>query len=103
MLTLEGLRGPVSVLAFAPDGSILAGAGQGGRIHLWSPPTDVSVLSSHTETVQTLAFSPDGRYLASGGTDRVVNVWDLQEPRRVVASTSQKSAISSVAFVGPRS
>ncbi len=103
MLTLEGVRGPVSALAFAPDGATLVGTGQGGRIYLWSPPADIGVRSAHSDTVQALAFSPDGRYLASGGLDRLVNVWDLNEPRRMVAASSQKSAINSVAFVGPKS
>ena len=38
----------------------------------------VSVLSQHTDWVQSLAFSFDGTLLVSGSDDRTVNLWDVQ-------------------------
>ena len=38
----------------------------------------MSILSCHTEEVNSLAFSLDGTFLVSGSDDRTVNLWDIQ-------------------------
>lgn len=101
MLILEGPPGPVATLSFSPDGEMLASAGPGGAIHLWTPPIEAGTLAGHTDVVQSLAFSPDGRYLASGGADRALHVWEVPERRLLRRTDPQPEAISGVQFVGP--
>jgi len=73
----------VTVLAYSPDGGLLASAGLDGHIRLWAPQTGtlVGALVGHGNWVFALAWSADGHYLASAGSDATVRIW---EPRRGV-------------------
>jgi WD40 repeat protein/tRNA A-37 threonylcarbamoyl transferase component Bud32 len=72
-------------IAWSPDGTELASAGNGLRIHIWRPPTDesdppsaapIASLEGHTGGIATLAWSEDGATLWSGSSDRTVRRWD---------------------------
>lgn len=58
---------PVTVLAWSPNGNILA-AGAGRAVHLWDARSGVRVFSytSHAAPVTSIAWSPDGNQIASG-------------------------------------
>jgi RNA polymerase sigma factor (sigma-70 family) len=69
----------VRALAFAPDGTLLATAGDDKTVGLWDVATGTlrARLPGHRRGVTAVAFSPDGRMLASGGIDRTVRLWEL--------------------------
>ena len=71
-------KGPISDIAYSPDGTRLAVAGSIG-IWLYDTATlkEVALLISHTGPVESAALSPDGSVLASGSDDGTVLLWDF--------------------------
>jgi hypothetical protein len=88
ILKMQGQKSTAQVLAFSPDGRLLAsGHGPGGT---WRGPRELIVclwdvfsgeklgeLQGHSADIQALAFSPDGKRLVSGSDDRTALVWDV--------------------------
>lgn len=91
----EDETGPLSQVAFSPDGATLAGSAAGSgtwRVYLWDTATGQNViepfegraLDGDGDIAPLLAFSPDGRLLAITGTEsahlRRAGSWQLASP-----------------------
>jgi WD40 repeat protein/serine/threonine protein kinase len=102
----EGIEGAVRSLAYRPDGSLLAIAGAGKKIHLWVLDKETlagplcAPLMGHTKIISTLAFCPKGRYLVSGSDDHTVRIWDCKDskPSQVQLLDDHRDSIHSLAF-----
>jgi WD40 repeat protein len=85
------------VVAFKPDGSLVA-TQSSGIIMLWKPDgTLVKSLSGHRATVWDLAFSSDGQLLVSGSEDKTAKIWKL-DGTLVATLTGHSSALRGVVF-----
>jgi WD40 repeat protein len=74
--TLKGAKNSVEVMAFSPDGTLLAGGDWHGEVYLWRVSDGVllDTMRPHTDKVVDMAFSPDGTLLASASEDGTVEL-----------------------------
>ncbi|HWX46366.1 MAG TPA: NACHT domain-containing protein [Solirubrobacteraceae bacterium] len=79
LVSFTGHGGLVRSVAWSPDGSSLAGAGDEGVVWVWDCATGEELLrlAASGGLVGAVAWSPDGSRLAGAGIDGVVRVWDF--------------------------
>jgi WD40 repeat protein len=82
--TGKPLGSDVGVVAFSPNGKLLAAGNGDGSIQLWNPATGGQLgipITGHAARVESLAFSPNGTTLASGSDDGTARLWDTTMER----------------------
>jgi WD40 repeat protein/tRNA A-37 threonylcarbamoyl transferase component Bud32 len=101
-----GHVGPVSSLAFSPDGGLIAAANQDTSeshdrtLHVWDASTGRLIRSwtGHGSVSFGVAFSPGGERLASCGGDRLVRVWRSSDGELLLTLAGHSQPPTSVAF-----
>ena len=72
------------MLAYSPDGEMLAIGSEDGRLTLWNAQTGelIRELPGHgQQLVSTVVFSQDGELLVSGGFDSLIKIWHIASGR----------------------
>ena len=73
---LTGHRARVQVIAGHPCASLLASAGQDGRLCLWQKAKSLQQgLKGVSRGFSAIAWHPQGKYLAAGGDQGEVLIW----------------------------
>ena len=69
VVLLTGNTGPISSMAFSPDGGTIVSGYNDGSLLMWDVKTGEhkQTLLTEQEWVSSVAFSPDGKIIASGG------------------------------------
>jgi hypothetical protein len=85
---LTGHTGPVTSVAFSPNGRTMASASDDGTVKLWNPDHNTSLKTLTVGgQVQDVAFSLDGHTLASAsfGDNKTITLWDADRYTRLRA------------------
>jgi RNA polymerase sigma factor (sigma-70 family) len=97
------------VLAFSPDGNLLATEGPNGTVAVCEAATgrELHRLPGHPaagppqpnkRVLWALAFSPNGKTLASGGVDHAVRLWDVADGEQLRVLQGHQGTVKSVVF-----
>jgi len=81
-------KGYVGVLAFSPDGNLVATAGDEKHLVRLTNVGTTEVLSTmegHEDRVRAIAFSPDGKLLVTASDDKTVKVWTVPTGKLVMS------------------
>lgn len=88
----------IQVLAYSPDGKLLAAGGGTDPIRLWNAESGAPVRRLQQSWVAALAFSPDGNMLAAGGGFRDIRIWNVQTGQQIHSFTGHTDTVTALAF-----
>jgi WD40 repeat protein len=99
-MTLEGHTGPVTAVAFSPDGSVAISASADDSLILWDITQGALLgrLAGHTDDVLSVAFSPDGQTILSGSADDTLILWHVASQTPLRTYSGHSGDVQSVAF-----
>jgi len=83
------------VVAFSPNGQVIASASTDRMIHMWDAATGEVIVGpfiGHTNEVYSVAFSPDGQLIASASLDYTIRVWDSAAGQVVAGPFTEHTA-----------
>jgi WD40 repeat protein len=88
-----------SVLAFSPDGTVLAAVGAQGPVRLWECASGRKLRQlPRSSGPPALAFAPDGRSLAVGERDGLVVIWEVATGRDLHLIQGHAGTVGALAF-----
>ena len=98
--SIRGHDGPLTAVAYSPDGKTIATSSWDRTVKLWDPETGVrrSSLVGHRDWVCHLAFDSSGLRLATAGADGAVQLWDVEAGRSLLTFRGHTQNVSCVAF-----
>src|SRR5262249_21133083 len=107
---LKDHPGPVTAVAFAPDGKTLAaatgsftidtGRWNSGEVKLWDPAArqERGTLRRHADMIASLAFAPDSQTLITASWDSSLKVWDVGMRQERMSLSGHSNHVNCVAL-----
>lgn len=98
LTALDGHSGPVTSVAYSPDGAFIASAGAEGSVIIWDATTGAreDMLIGGRGGMNGLAFNPDGDLIAGVGDDGVLTIWPVNgdESQRLHAGDNRLVSVA---------
>ncbi|MCB1177790.1 MAG: TIR domain-containing protein, partial [Leptospiraceae bacterium] len=101
ILNIKGHNKEVKVVAYSPNGKILASGSVDKRILIWDSSSGKKINSIElvkTGNVTSLSFSPDGKILGSGFQNGKIILWDIATGKEIKTLKSNNYSINTLVF-----
>lgn len=100
LLILRGHQGPVSCVAYSPDGKRIVGRSGDNTVKVWDADTGQKILTlkHDASAFSSLAYSPDGKWIVSGNHDNSLTVWDAETGLKIRTIKGHNNPVWCVAF-----
>lgn len=96
-----GPTGPITSVAFSPDGQQIVSGSEDRAIRLYDHSTGqlVRMFKGHTNPIKAVAFSPDGKQIVSGSKgEGPLRLWDRATGDLVRSFDGQTGEVNALAF-----
>ncbi len=98
--SLQGHAGPVSCVAWSPQGTRLAsGGGEHDKIlRVWNARTGTLLFDcrGHIGPIRSVSWSRDGTRIASASSDRTIKIWDAESGALLKTLTGHTGPVNSI-------
>jgi WD40 repeat protein/tetratricopeptide (TPR) repeat protein len=100
MMTIQASGQTLRAVAFSPDDTLLASAGEEQIISIWDAEygSELYHETAHADIITSLVWSPDGTWLASGSDDHTIRVWDIATTDEVKTLLGHEDFVLSIAW-----
>ncbi|MBN9692761.1 MAG: protein kinase [Verrucomicrobia bacterium] len=98
--TVHLTNGPISALAYSPDGELLAIGDASGTLTLWDPAKGRArwARKGHQAKIRDISFSSDGTRLVTGSDDTFIRLWERDSGTQVAELGAGDGVVASVGF-----
>jgi WD40 repeat protein len=87
-------------MALSPNGEIVAGGYNDGKVRLWDVETRkvIAIWTEHTRVVWELCWSAGGEQVASGSWDGTARVWDVKRGKNILTIKTGHKWVNAVTY-----